>query len=392
YQSAEELLSDLKRALSDDDGSFVRDTIKEQNSNESVQEDDGLDQDADNAMDPAEEKALERKIVFSAIITSLAIITIISSAYIYVRYKNRLVPQIIPSVIGFTLDDSRALLSQVNMAPMVMGEEYNEDYLEGQIIRQDEPPGAVQNTNSKNIGAVHVYVSLGVQTVTVPDVVNKEISEAEDIIRGNSLVVLGEDEFSDDTPINVIIRQEPPAGTPVELYTEVTIVRSLGSEPKTILVPEIVGKLESEAISLLQGNELVVDRPAKSANNEIPAGYIISQSIPANTEVEKGAKISYVISSGPSSQTTPAVTPAKKTKPLLVRTTLDVEAPVRLRVIKITGGTGEYVYDGIVDELPFVLDVSGTGIEDFQIYRVTEDGRSQLMAEESINFDVADDE
>ncbi|MDR1558479.1 MAG: Stk1 family PASTA domain-containing Ser/Thr kinase [Clostridiales bacterium] len=393
YQSAEEMLTDLKRALSEDSGNIAADD-KRSYSYEPDQESQYPRQYVGEAVDPSAEKALERKIVFSAIITSLAIITIISSIYIYFQYRNRLIAEVIPSVIGLTLDESKALLEPVNMTPMLMGEEHSEDFPEGQIIRQDEPPGGTQKTNSKNIGAVHVYVSLGVQTVPVPDVVNKEISEAEEIIRENSLVVLEEDEFSETTPINVIIRQEPPAGTQVELYTEVIIVRSLGREPKTILMPEIIGKSEAEAISLLQDNELVVERPTKETNNEIPAGSVISQSIPANTEVENGTKVSYVISSGASLTVGPSPTPppVQKTKRLLVRTPLDVETPVRLRILKITGGTGEYVYDGVVNELPFVLEVSGTGIEDFQIYRVTDDGRSQLLAEESINFDAVDDE
>lgn len=395
YQSAEEMLADLKRALSDSSGRFVINPIKPETGGRrspagavKLAEDDpqaGSDGDSD----PDSEKKLERKIVFAAVITSLAIIFLISSIYLYNRYQNRLIAEIIPGLAGMTVDEAKDALIALNMEPVVMGEEYNDEYPEGQIIRQDEPAGNTLNTNAKHIGAVHVMVSRGIQTVTVPDVVNKELTEAETIIRDSSLVVNEEDEFSDDITINAIVRQDPPAGTQAAIYSTVTIIRSLGPEPQSVTVPDIVGKSEEEAINLLQGAGLVVNLSSKSPSDAIPAGYIISQSIDADTQVEKGTKISYVISAGPAASATPVPSPAPvlKTKPLLIRTPLDVDVPVHLKVIKITDGMGEYVFDDIVTEFPITINVSGTGVVNYQIYQVTDDGNSKLLAEESVDFD-----
>jgi len=387
YQTAEDLLADLRRAISDDGGAFIEDTVRHvKYSNQDEEENIKYQKAA--SIDPADEKALERKIILAAIVTSLAIIALISSIFVYNQFQNRLIPQVVPSIYGMTVDDATALLSELNMKPIVLEHEYNSEYPEGQICRQDVPPDAILETNPKNIKPIQIHVSLGVEKTTVPNVTDKEVSEAKKMISESFLVPKEEEEFSDVKPENIIIRQDPPAGSEVEKYTDVTIVRSLGPEKKFVKVPNIEGKLEAVAIGLLQDIGLVVGHPDKSSSNEIPAGYIISQSVSAGTELEMGMKVSYVISTGPSATPTPAASPApaKKTKPLLVRTPVNVELPVHLRVLKIADGMGEPVYDGIVYELPFVLDVTGTGSEDFQIYQVIDDGSSKLVAEETIDF------
>ena len=394
YQTADELLADLKRALSDGSGGFVDSAASPEGGNQrparsAVYPADAPDSETAGDMDALNEKRLERRIAIAAVITSLAIIFLISSVYLYNRYQNRLIPEVIPDVSGMTVDAAKSALNQLNMELMVVSQDYNNDYPEGQIYRQDEPAGKTLNTNSKNVGIVHVAVSMGVQKITVPDVVNKELNEAETIIRDSSLVLNERDEFSDDITVNAIISQDPPAGSQVDIYSTVTIVRSLGPEPKTVVVPDIVGKPEEEAINALQSAGLVVDLSSKAANDAVPPGYIVSQTVSPGTEVVKGSKVGYVISTGPAATATPipTPTPAIVTKPLIIRTPLDVYPPVRIRVVKITDGMGEYVFDKTVTEFPLTIDVSGTGTVSYQVYQVLDDGSPKLLAEESVDFD-----
>ena len=82
--------------------------------------------------------------------------------------------------------------------------------------------------------------------VTMPNLVGKNVSEANGLLRSRGLVLRVADRVYSDSPINVVVRQTPPAGLLMKVSQQDHVVLSLGQR-----------QLE---IPLLEGNSLRVSR------------------------------------------------------------------------------------------------------------------------------------
>ena len=82
--------------------------------------------------------------------------------------------------------------------------------------------------------------------VTMPNLVGKNIGEANSMLRSRGLVLRVADRVYSDQPINVVVRQTPPAGLLMKVSQQAHVVLSLGQR-----------QLE---IPLLEGNSLRVSR------------------------------------------------------------------------------------------------------------------------------------
>ena len=82
--------------------------------------------------------------------------------------------------------------------------------------------------------------------VTMPNLVGKNVGEANGMLRSRGLVLRVADRVYSDVPINVVVRQTPPAGLLMKVSQQAHVVLSLGQR-----------QLE---IPLLEGNSLRVSR------------------------------------------------------------------------------------------------------------------------------------
>src|SRR6266851_835725 len=82
--------------------------------------------------------------------------------------------------------------------------------------------------------------------VSMPNLVGKNVGEANSMLRSRGLVLRVADRVYSDVPINVVVRQTPPAGLLMKVSQQAHVVLSLGQR-----------QLE---IPLLEGNSLRVSR------------------------------------------------------------------------------------------------------------------------------------
>ena len=107
--------------------------------------------------------------------------------------------------------------------------------------------------------------------------------------------------------------QEPNPGTSVDAGTAVDIAVSSGFE--LVVVPDVVGQTEAQAIVSLTGVGLRVAGTDRVASDDIPVGLVIAVDPAAGREVAVGTPARIVVSSGPdgsapSAVPTPTRTPA----------------------------------------------------------------------------------
>lgn len=154
-------------------------------------------------------------------------------------------------------------------------------------------------------------------TVEMPNLLGKTMTEARIELDELGLSIsLAGSEDSTQYSAGQIIRQSVDGGERIEVGStvEVTIAgsgsgSSSGSSSQTdtqeeekteqVTVPNVTGKTEAEARSLLEAAGLVVGTVSESASDTVAAGSVINQSLSSNTTVDKGTTVNLVLSSGP---------------------------------------------------------------------------------------------
>ena len=81
--------------------------------------------------------------------------------------------------------------------------------------------------------------------------------------------------------------------------SKVVITVSNGSEKKETSVPNIYGLTKEEAVTSIEGAKLKVGNVSEEHHETMPEGQVISQSPAANSTIEEGQSVDFVVSKGP---------------------------------------------------------------------------------------------
>jgi SulP family sulfate permease len=149
---------------------------------------------------------------------------------------------------------------------------------------------------------------------TVPNLVGLSLDRA-GIAAGNAGFELAAPVYvrRDDRPEGTVVDQDPPAGTLANPGSEIQPLVSTGRQ--LVLVPDVVGDTEAQAIATLTAAGLTVRRTATVYDPAVPAGTVITTAPAAGTSVAAGTAVSYTVSRGPEPEATPGPTPIATPQP-----------------------------------------------------------------------------
>ena len=172
---------------------------------------------------------------------------------------------------------------------------YRDDFEAGVVYDQNPPAGTMVPPGTE----VFLYVSLGEQTDTMPKLEGYTAENANILLKALkiNLIILTDKEYSDDVALDRVTRTDPPEGAELKNGQVVTVYLSLGPEIKTVKVPNVEGASLANATASVNARNLEIDS-REEYSSTVAAGYVISQSPPANTEVEEGSTVTVVISKG----------------------------------------------------------------------------------------------
>jgi eukaryotic-like serine/threonine-protein kinase len=167
------------------------------------------------------------------------------------------------------------------------------------VFRQDPQPGAKTNKGAQ----VTIYVSSGKPQVTVPDVVDKDVTDAVSRLKDANLnadVV----RVDSNEPADKVLDQTPRGGGLVDQDSTVRLRVSKGPQP--LAVPSVVGESFDTANSqLLAAGFAVAKRLVDSTQ---PANTVVGQNPGASTSQAPGTTITLNVSKGPKTTGVPDVT------------------------------------------------------------------------------------
>lgn len=320
YQSASQLIADLKAALSDDSGKFV--SIKDEEDEgktitmsdaelqkirngaeehekksvpvigESSEIYNGVDNDF-NPLDDGYDKDKERKVVIAAVVTALVLIAVMTVVGVFVINEINNPTVKVPQFVGMTVEEAEDLAEDrgVNLNEETA---YNEEVEEGVIISQD----IEEDTKIPRDDKVTIVISLGSEMVEVPPLKDLSEDDAEKALEQSGLG-LGETiyEPSDTVIVGAVIKQSIDDGTEVEPGTVVDIYVSTGPEAGMVVVPDVLNMEKDKAVELLEQEDLEA-KIIEDFSDSYDEGRVSGQGVKAGSTVPKGYIITITVSKG----------------------------------------------------------------------------------------------
>ena len=198
----------------------------------------------------------------------------------------------VPDVRGMSEDDAQKTLENLNLVVEAQAQN-NDTVASGKVISTDPAAGTQLTEGSK----VTMYVSLGIESVEVPSITGMSSEEAQSAIQNVGLQASVTEDYSDTVASGMVISQDPASGK-VRKGSTVNIVVSKGAKVKMVTVPPLSGMTQQAAEQAIIDAGLTVGSVTEEYNAGVSAGYVISQTAPAGSQIEKGSSVGFVVSKG----------------------------------------------------------------------------------------------
>ena len=240
----------------------------------------------------------------------------------------------VPDLKGLTFDEAKEQLNAKGLGiKKNAGTVASDQYGEGQIVSQT--PDALTKAEANT--TVEVTLSSGKGEVSVPSVTGMDETTAYNTLTNSGFTPVKDYAYSADVAQGNVIEQSPNAGSLAKSGDNVKIVISRGeeqAEATSVAVPGVTGLTEDAARSAIQNVGLAVGNVSSAYSDSVASGQIISQSPVADTAVDAGTAVDFVVSMG--------AEPAQEVKPTTYKINLNIKKPNNESV----AAANIYLYDG----------------------------------------------
>ena len=352
YESTTVLIQDLKRALVDPSGSFVK-IDRPYNLDETVMfteedmgrfkhgreeygeyddDEDDYDEDSDyddeyeddeeedsahrgkrkgksDEVNPQMNKMMKILTIVAAAVVILIIVLVAGKAAGIFRFggSSGIVSSSdsanieVPQLVGETQAVANEMCEKKNLVMKVVSQKQSDKPV-GTVLEQSIKAGE----KVKKQTVIEVVICSGAEEVEVPNVSGNTQDEAWKILKDKGFTDYEvQMEYSDEYDNGEVIKTTPAAGETTTVDTKIVLVVSKGAEKAE--VPKLVGMTVSEAQKALSDKGLTDGGSTEEYSNTVAEGKIISQNVKAGKKVDGGTSVSYVVSKGKKPAETVAV-------------------------------------------------------------------------------------
>ena len=200
---------------------------------------------------------------------------------------------VVPSTVGATYEEAVSVLQPLGLTAAIVENRFDEEIAKGSVIESNPAGGGRVQAN----GTVNFIVSKGPERYTIPKTTGLTVSAAQNVISRFPLEILPINEtFSDEIPKGFVIQTRPESGTSVKRDAQVEIIVSKGIEQ--VALASYLGKSGEQALNELTEAGFDVE-PTYAYSESVLELAVISQNPAGGSALDKGAKVSIVISKGP---------------------------------------------------------------------------------------------
>ncbi|WP_053983999.1 Stk1 family PASTA domain-containing Ser/Thr kinase [Niameybacter massiliensis] len=205
---------------------------------------------------------------------------------------------VVPGVLGKTIEEATKIFESKDLKVKKVGEEASNLYEPGTIMKQT--PGAEEVVKpGSTIEVIVASAEEEVKEVIVPDLKDLRAADAQRELEKYKLEFFPERRYDDKVEMNQVIEQSPGAGERVEEGTVITVVISKGPKQVLVKVPNLENMTVNEAKLALNNVGLRLGQTNTQPSDTVEKGKIITQSIPASSELEEGEIVDIMVSEGP---------------------------------------------------------------------------------------------
>lgn len=210
-----------------------------------------------------------------------------------------------PKLVGEQYSDVQKTLTSLGLLVKATYQEAD-NYEEGQVMTQSVAEGEMVKTGA----TINVTVCSGKEVISLPSLVDKEQSAAEQALKDLGLTADTQFAYSDTVDVGKVISTNPASGSDVVKGQQITVTVSQGPETKTGTVPNVVKMTQADAQAAIIAAGFKVGAITEGSSDEVTEGRVISQSVVSGTKMDQGKTIDLVISTGSDAPTVPNVTGA----------------------------------------------------------------------------------
>jgi len=262
----------------------------------------------------------------------------------------------VPDIRNNSEEEAREKLSALSLILEVTERVFNKDIPEGSIISQNPKP----NEKNKITNPVKVVVSKGPRKVTVPKLEGESYDKVKLILEGEGLVEGTFDQEYSEYPNGFVIRQSIAPGISVDEGTTIDYVISIG--PEKFIMPSYLGADIEDVKTDLIIKDLILGNISYESNSDKPADTVLEQSIRPGTEVSRKSVVDFVVNN-------------YKPEPAPSSFKLHFSLPPELMSMKVTvykvqNEISSKIYESIhkSTDSPLEIPVSGEGNVIFEVY------------------------
>lgn len=364
YNSASDIIYDLKQSLVMPNGDFVKkessvdqntkvidisDIVKTNSSEKGIiskkQENKDIKQNKKN-----------NRIVLFAILAGLFLALVVFIGYTALNNIFNVKEVNVPNIINMSEQEAKERLKELGLIMEVQDRINDKTIPDGQVIKQDPKPG---DTN-KISNPVKVIISKGPRKVLVPSIINQSYDAVQLILESAGLEVGNVSQEYSSFPTGIVISQSIVQGILVDESTKIDYVISSG--PEKFFMPSYIGYDIEEVKRDLIVKDLILGEISFENSSQYKENSVIAQSIKQNVEVTKKSIVDFVISKGPLEE---------KEKSAKLKITLPEGLEnITVTVIKVQNDQSNKIYEGVhsSSENPLEISISGTGEVLYQVY------------------------
>lgn len=333
YQTIEEMINDLDKALIDKEGTYIKGSVYDDDkegetvviTNEDMKVIKAVSEKFTNKtsyktdeseLTPEQKKFIDRyiengsfrqhqmtrRIVLGSIIAIVFLIVIMLFIALDTRRpllhngmvasNSIAVDNIVRSLEGLNIELARNLTEEYGIKLNVVGEEYSDTIEHGKIIK-------IVASDLDNKKTIDVIASKGSEVIDFTDVEALQNTSWRDmmiLLNERKLKYVVSEIYNNDIPRGYIIgvNKNNSSEEGALVFTV-----SQGASTSLRIMPNLVKKSISEARDLLEANELLLGSISFVRDDNIPENYVITQSVEAGREINSGSSVDLFLSCGP---------------------------------------------------------------------------------------------
>ncbi len=373
YQTATELLQDLRMALKNPSGDFVEEvdydpTARTQRiSTNQYGKVSGKREKNDNKF----VAFIKEHKVLSCIVGLILLFFLAFGGTMAVLNITNPKEVEIPDVVGLTKEEAQQKIESAKLKFEVSSEEYNTEVEENHIISQE--PANKGNYKVKEGETIKVVVSKGTEKTKVPNIKGKQREEAIQLIEDAKLNAEVIEETSKTVKEGYVISQETDPDTEVNAGETVKIHVSTGTGIKQVTMIDVTGKSEADAKKALEDLKLVVN-VGYSEDSSKDNGVVLKQTVEVGKVVDEGTTVTITVNKLAETKTVPITVNVKSLLDgnIYETTTNEEETNKKVKNVKLEVKVGnDTIYSQTVKASETSISVGnakGTGTTTVKVY------------------------